>query len=142
METLAILLAAGVIGGATLALVATILHVHLPGPAGADQFVRRQLSTDVINMANIKVAGIGGLGLVAICAIIAVTIPSIGVSVGIGLVAGALLALVLIYRRRQAGPLPSSGKGLGASTVLAIDAAGVDAKEDRGLDRPITFAPA
>lgn len=144
METLAILLALGVIGGSVFALLAALLHVRLPGPAGAEQFVRRQLSTDVINMANIKVAGIGGLGLVALCAIIALTIPSIGISVATGLVTGSLLALVWIYRRRQAGPLPSSGQGSGANTVLAIDegtrsAHAPDAPARDG--RPISFVP-
>ena len=123
MEALAFL-AFGIVGGSVIALITTRLHVRLPDPTGADQFVRRPLSTDVINMANIRVAGVGGLGLVVICAIVALTIPSIGVSVGTGLVTGVVLALILIHHRRRTGPLPSSGKGPGANTVLAIDEAG------------------
>ena len=120
MEALAFL-AIGIIGGSLVALVTTRLRIQLPDTTGADQFARRPLSTDVINMASIRVAGVGGLGLVAVSVAVALTIPSIGVSVGMGLVTGVILALILIYRRRRTGPLPSSGKGIGANTVLAID---------------------
>ena len=144
MEAFVFLIVSGVIGGALLATVATKLHLRFRGPAGADAFVRQPLSTDMINMASIKVAGIGGLGLVAICAIIALTIPSIGVSVGTGLVTGGILAIVWISRRRQAGPLPSSGKGLGANTMLAIDGTdehGVPATDGRPDQQSISFVP-
>jgi len=141
METLAILLAIGVIGGAIIALIAARLHTALGGPTGADPFVRRPLSTDVINMANIKVAGIGGLGFVVVCAVVALTIPPVGISVATGFVLGALLALVWIYRRRHAGPLPSSGQGTGANTMLAIDdeTAPGHSTSSRNDDRPIAL---
>lgn len=121
MEALGLLMLFGLIGGGLIALLITRLHVHLRGPAGADAFVRRPLSTDVINMASIKVAGIGGLGMVAVCVVVALTIPVIFLSTSIGLVSGAVLAGYLIRRRRRLGVMPSSGTGMGANTVLRID---------------------
>ena len=75
----------------------------------------------MINMAHIKVAGIGGLGLVVMSIVVALYIPSIGVSIGTGLVFGALFAMWLIARRKRLGPMPSSGQRPGANTVLRID---------------------
>lgn len=78
--------------------------------------------TDVINMAHIRVAGVGGLGLVLLAVAVAFGIPQIGKSMAAGLVLGALLAVVLILRRQATGPMPSSGQRPGANTALAIDA--------------------
>jgi hypothetical protein len=77
--------------------------------------------TDVINVARIRVAGLGGLGLVAMAGVVAWFIPSIGQTIAIGLAAGVILAAVLILLRRRTGPLPSSGRHSGANTVLALD---------------------
>lgn len=57
------------------------------------------ISTDVINMASIKVAGLGGLGLVAMSAAVALNVPRIFESVALGFALGACMALVLIVRR-------------------------------------------
>ncbi len=78
-------------------------------------------STDVINAARIRVMGVGGLGLVAMALLVAIFVPRIGQSVGIGLCLGVLLAVALIAGRRRAGPLPSSGQRVGANTILSID---------------------
>jgi hypothetical protein len=122
MQSLAILVGLGLVGGFVIALLIIKLHGHLRGPSSAEAFVHRPLSTDVINMASIKVAGIGGLGMVFVSALVALTIPAVGLSVGTGLVTGIVMALFLIRRRRRAGVLPSSSKGPGANTTLAIDA--------------------
>jgi hypothetical protein len=57
------------------------------------------ISTDVINMASIKVAGIGGLGLVAMSATVALNVPRIFEATALGLGLGACMALVMIIRR-------------------------------------------
>lgn len=73
-------------------------------------------ATDVINMAHIKVSGVGGLGMVALAVIMAFAIPRIGQTVAAGLVLGVALAVFLIVRRRQrdhtsadGGPVPDGG---------------------------------
>lgn len=78
-------------------------------------------STDVINAARIRVAGIGGLGLLAMALVVAFNVPRIGLTLAAGALAGVALAAVLIVLRRKAGPLPASGGRPGATTILAID---------------------
>jgi hypothetical protein len=60
------------------------------------------LSTDVINIAHIRVAGVGGLGLVAMAAIVAWNVPAIGAAVAVALATGIVLAVVIIAWRRRA----------------------------------------
>ena len=74
------------------------------------------------NIAKIPVAGVAGLGMVVVAAAVAASIPEIGTSIAAGLILGVLFAVVLIRRRRAAGPMPSSGQRPGANTTLAIDA--------------------
>lgn len=78
-------------------------------------------STDVINAARIRVAGIGGLGLLAMALIVAYNVPRIGLTLAVGAVAGVALAAALILLRRKSGALPTSGERPGANTILSID---------------------
>jgi hypothetical protein len=66
----------------------------------AGAFERHGFSPDIINMSRIRVAGIGGLGLVAMAAAVAFNVPRIGQTMAIGAVAGAILAGALIALRR------------------------------------------
>ena len=72
-------------------------------------------------MASIRVAGVGGLGLVAMALTVALNVPRIGDTLAIGLMLGLALAAGLIVARRRVGPMPSSGRHGGANAVLAID---------------------
>lgn len=122
MDPVTTILVPGFLGGLVIAaLVILWQRRHGHAPSIAVPYRRDPLSTDVINMASIKVAGVGGLGLVAMAAAVALDVPRIGETIGIGLVLGAVIAAVLIVRRRRAGPMPSSGRGMGANTVLSID---------------------
>jgi hypothetical protein len=121
MELLLLFAVPGVLGGIIIAFFFVGLNRESHARAAADPFSREPLSTDVINAARIRVAGVGGLGLVAIALGVAVSIPRIGLSLTLGLVLGALWAAVLIRRRRE-GPMPSSGRRPGANTTLSIDA--------------------
>ncbi len=78
-------------------------------------------STDVVNISRIRVAGIGGLGLIAMALIVAWFVPRIGQTLLLGAAAGVVLAVALILRRRAAGPMPSSGRRPGANTALSIE---------------------
>ena len=82
-----------------------------------------EISIDMINMAHIRVAGVGGLGLVVMCALVAIVIPPIGLSLGAGSVLGTVLAIIWIVRRSKAGPIPTSSQTPGANATLMIDAA-------------------
>ena len=59
------------------------------------------ITTDPINIAHIRVAGIGGLGLVAMAGVVAWYVPEIRVATAIALVAGVALAAGLIAWRRR-----------------------------------------
>jgi hypothetical protein len=78
-------------------------------------------STDVINIASIRVAGVGGLGLVAMALLLALAIPRIGQSLALGALLGVGFAAGLILWRRRFGPIPTSGGRMGANTTLSID---------------------
>lgn len=112
----------GFVGGLVIAVVIGMLQRRAPAGRAADQaFGREPLSTDVINMAHIRVAGIGGLGLVAMAATVALNVPRVGQPVAAGMILGALSGAVLIFWRRRKGSLPSSAARTGASTTLGID---------------------
>jgi hypothetical protein len=121
MEPLVFVLVPGLLGGL---LIAAALFLRGSGGASAVAPVRRDVeavSVDVINASRIRVAGAGGLGLVAMAAAVAIEVPRIGETVAAGAACGALLALALIRRRRALGPLNSSRGGSGAKVILAID---------------------
>jgi len=104
----------------------------------------RVSSTNVINISSVRVAGIGGLGLVAMALVVAVFVPSIGVSLAIAAVLGTVLAVGLILWRRQTGPMPSSGRHPGANTVLSIDSpetTSLDERDERKLHRAAVPEP-
>lgn len=100
-------------------------------------------STDVINAARIRVAGIGGLGLLAMALVVAFNVPRIGLTLGVGAIAGVALAATLILLRRKSGPLPTSGGRPGANTVLSIDDPRPSEVEEATTDgRDLRLAPA
>jgi len=111
----------GLIGGLVFALLLTGVNRMSKRRTAWDPFGRDPVSTDIINIARIRVAGIGGLGLVAMAVAVAIAVPRIGRSLAIGFLLGVLLAAGLVVWRRRTGPLPSSGRRAGANTTLSID---------------------
>lgn len=60
-------------------------------------------NADVINFARLRVAGVGGAGLIVVAGAMAMTFPRIGWSVMLSAVAGVALAIVWIVSRREHG---------------------------------------
>ena len=121
MSAITAVVVLGVLGGLVLAAIVVFLgrrHQEAPSVIVASQL---PLTTDVINMGQIRVAGIGGLGLVAMAAAVALDVPRIGQSIAVGFGFGLMGAVVVIAWRRRTAPLPSSGRSMGANTVLSID---------------------
>jgi len=119
MEPLLIILVPGLLGGLVLALLIAVTRQKPPSTV-----VQRRLappSPSLINMANIKVEGIGGLGMVAAVVAVAVADPRIRLATILAAVLGVGLALVLIRMRRGTGALPSSGDGPDDRSILHID---------------------
>jgi hypothetical protein len=61
-----------------------------------------------INMSGIPVAGVGGLGLVAVAALVAYVLPAAWWLVAFGATGGVLLGLgIVMFRRHHVTPGPS-----------------------------------
>lgn len=120
MEIIWFVVLSGLLGGLVIAGMAR-LKTRRPSLVQPDAFADRAITTDVINIANIRVAGIGGLGLVAMAAVVALALPQVGRSLVIGLTLGAALAGLLILARRRTGSMPSSSRNAGAHALLPID---------------------
>ena len=101
MELLIILLSC-VVGGA-LILAVLIARVGSRVNAGPDTHLEPP-SPYLINMAHIRVAGVGGLGMVAMAIVVAIFVPVIRVTMTIALLLGIALAAALIALRRRQGP--------------------------------------
>src|SRR6185436_9407887 len=118
MEPLLSLLFFGVLGGLVLSLVLARDRRGTP-----PTFVPRRLAAPtpaLINMAHIRVEGIGGLGMVAAVIAVAIADSRIRLAIIIALVLGAGLAFALIALRRRGGPLPSAGDGPDDRSMLHI----------------------
>ena len=114
------LIVPGFLGGLVIALLFIRRHGR-PTDATSGTSTREPRPTDVINIARIRVAGVGGLGLVAMALTVAWAVPRVGQTLAIGFVLGAIGGVILILRRRGSGPMPSSGRRQGANTTLSID---------------------
>ena len=67
-------------------------------------------------------------------AAVAFDVPRIGQTVALGLGLGLVVAaLLIVVRRRGGGPMPSSGRGPGAHTMLTVDP---PARRSTQPDRP------
>ncbi len=124
MDPVTLVVVPGLLGGIVIALV--VARLQRQSLSRVDPF--QSISTDVINVARIRVAGLGGLGLVAMAVVVAIAVPRIGVPLAIGLVLGAVMALLLIAYRSRTGAMPSSGRQPGANTTLAIDTPAADGR--------------
>ena len=106
MDPLLILIP-GLLGGLVLALL-----IAASQRGTAPTFVPRRLaapSPTLINMAHIRVEGLGGLGMVGTILVVAISDSRIRLATILALVLGGGLSLVLIATRRRTGPLPSAG---------------------------------
>ena len=62
-----------------------------------------------INISSIRVDGIGGLGLVAMAAVVSVFFPAIGWMMAAGILGGIVLAIGLVVAHRHLAPKGPSG---------------------------------
>lgn len=119
MDPVMFVIIPGFLGGLIVALLMTRMHGAAPG---VDPLRRHPLTTDAINMARIRVSGIGGFGLMAMALAVAWFVPRIRQHLIVSALLGVAFAIVLIaLRRRRNGPMPSSSGTPGANTVLSID---------------------
>jgi drug/metabolite transporter (DMT)-like permease len=99
-------LVASVFGGVLVALFLRWTAVgRLPPAALPDPFKRDLFSADIVNVAHIRVAGIGGLCLVFAAAAVMLELQLITVAMTVALVGGVVTGVSLIaYRRHHVSP--------------------------------------
>ena len=123
MEPLLIVLGLGLVGGMIMALL--MRRVHRETDLDPTRVVRRgrlePLSPDLINMARIRVDGVGGLGMVAMAVAVALAVPRIRLTMFMAALLGGALAAVLIAVRRRSDPLSSGRGNPGAHAMLPLD---------------------
>jgi hypothetical protein len=119
MEPLLTILVPGLLGGLVLALLIAGAHTGTPSVVVPKRLAAP--SPTLINMAHIRVEGVGGLGMVGAVVVVAVSDPRIGLATLLASVLGGGLALGLIAMRRHTGGLPSSDAGPDGRSTLGLD---------------------
>lgn len=125
----------GILGGVVVAALLVLLNRKITKHRLATRDDLAPMSPDMINMAHIRVAGVGGLGMVATGLVVAVYLPEIGYSLAISFGLGVVLAVGLVLWRSHAAPPPPSDHRPGASTTLSIDVP-VEAPQQHDPGRP------
>jgi len=115
MEPLIMIVVPGLLGGIVVAL--GLMRVGVRPEDGSNAPLQPP-SPGLINMAHIRVGGIGGLGMVAMAATVAIFVPRIRLTMAVALFLGMALAAVLIAVRRRTEPLPSSSQHAGAHSMF------------------------
>ena len=124
----------GLVGGLFLAGLLARLN-RRPSSGVVHRSTLDPISPDVINMAHIRVAGVGGLSMIAAGIVIAVSLPEIGFSLLAGVGFGAMIAVgLVVYRSRATAARPGGHDGLPPS-VLALDDPSPAIRRPEG-DRP------
>ncbi len=137
METVLLVLIPGILGGFLLSLLIARFRRGTP-----PTFVPRRLeapSPSLINMAHIKIEGLGGLGLVAAVIAVAIADPRIRLAVIIAFVLGAGLALGLIAMRRSSGAMHSDDPGDQSMLHLGDEPRSSESKTISNLHRRAAF---
>jgi hypothetical protein len=147
LSPFAVVVIPGLLGGVIVSLVLWYRGRHSPPPEQVrDVFGSDTRSTDVINFSSVRVAGVGGLGLVIVAATVALEFERVAMTMAIGLLGGSLAAFLLIVRRRRAGLSGDHGDpGARAFLRAGDDAAALRssrpaADDDQHIGRPPTLA--
>ena len=134
------LLVPAILGGSVAAVVMLRRHrfgsqppTSLPPGLGEGLY-----PTDMINMARIRVSGVGGLGLVAMSAAVAFFVPPIRAAMIVAIIGGAAAAFAVVLYRRRRGPIGSSGRGLPGARFMAIRPGDAPLSSDDDAREPST----
>ena len=118
MDPLIMIVVPGLLGGVLVA----VLLMHARAAARQEAGGRLEPpSPSLINMAHIRVNGVGGLGMVAMAAAVAIFVPRIRATMILALCLGMAMAAALIALRRRREPLPSSSQHAGAHSMFIND---------------------
>jgi hypothetical protein len=120
METALALMLPGLLGGLVLAAVLARLN-RTPSSKLSRRSQLEPISPDVINMAHIRVAGVGGLGMMGAALIIAINVPEIGFALLVAVVLGVITAAGLIAYRSRPSQTGGGGHNEMPPSVLTLD---------------------
>jgi hypothetical protein len=120
MNTALALMLPGLLGGLILAAVLARLN-RRPSSTLSRRPVLEPISPDVINMAHIRVAGVGGLGMMAAALIIAINLPEIGFALLVAVALGVITAGGLIAYRSRTNQAGGGGHNETPPSVLTLD---------------------
>ena len=98
--TLDALFLLGPVGGAAFAIVLAALNARRAPVTVPDPFARDAALFDVINIAHVRIAGVGGLGLMIVAAVVVLQFQLLTAAYVLGIVGGICCGLSLIYYRR------------------------------------------
>jgi len=118
--TLVALVLPAVVGGVLLA--ALLMRVNRRASSGlVAPSELEPMSPDLINMAHIRVAGLGGLGMLGATVVTAISLPQIGAALVASVGLGAGVAAGLIAYRRRSAAAGDGGPDRRLPTMLALD---------------------
>ena len=90
------------LGGLAMSLIIAVMHRTFRPETSADPFVRDVFAGSIINFATLRVAGVGGVGLMIVAALVAVQFQLVAMSVGLGALGGLIGGVAMImYRHRH-----------------------------------------
>lgn len=115
--TLVALLLPALVGGLLVAVVLLLVKPRLSPTV----VTLEPISPDLINMAHIRVAGLGGLGMLGAVVVTAISLPEIGVALAAAIGLGAVMAVALIAYRGRGRTLGADGQEGPPPTLLALD---------------------
>jgi len=118
--TLMALLVPGVVGGLLLAAFMARLN-RRPSSGLVSRTRLEPMSPDLINMAHIRVTGIGGLGMLGAAVVTAYSVPEIGVALAVGAGFGVAIAIGLVAYRDRLHAADPGGQDGRPPSVLALD---------------------
>jgi hypothetical protein len=100
-------LAPALAGGLLLAIVLFVVNRHTPAPiATHDPFADPSFNQNILNVAHVRVAGVGGLALIGLCAVVTWQYQLIAAAMVAGVIGGAAAAWILVRRRSGQGLRP------------------------------------
>jgi hypothetical protein len=90
-----------IVGGVVFAGVMLAVNRRHPAPPVTHDPFTDMTSSEILNVAHVRVAGVGGLALVAFCALVAWQFALTAAAMAAGLIGGAVLAWMLMRLRRR-----------------------------------------
>lgn len=98
----------GPIGGVAAAIVLAHAHAGRHPLTVPDPFARDLVLFDVVNIAHIRVAGVGGLGLLFVAAVVVLQFQLLTAAYAAGILGGLCCAAwLIVYRRTHRATRPS-----------------------------------